>query len=207
MSQAHAFLNGEGDRWFARNKDRLDPTNDPVIACIEKLAIEPKRVVEFGCANGWRLARLQGKFNSDCVGYDPSLDAILDGLTRYEDTRIQLIHGTADCRLRYDAYDLIIFGFCLYLCDRDTLFQIAANADRALKEGGHIIIHDFICESPHSVVYHHEPSLRSYKMDYSRMFRWNPCYEPVAITLLDDEVAVTALKKSTESAWPLKMLP
>ena len=52
--------------------------------------------------------------------------------------------GTADQLDFEDKYfDFVIFWFCLYLCDRDDLFQIAKETDRVIKNEGFIIVLDF----------------------------------------------------------------
>ena len=40
-------------------------------------------------------------------------------------------------------FDMIILGFCLYLCDRNKLFKIASEVDRVLKENSYLVIIDF----------------------------------------------------------------
>jgi len=73
-------------------------------------------------------------------------------------------------------FDIVVFGFCLYLCDREDLFRIAQEADRVLKPDGWLIIHDFFAKTPTRREYHHKPGLFSYKMDYRRLFDWHPAY-------------------------------
>ena len=71
----------------------------------------------------------------------------------------------------------MIYGFCLYLCDKEDLFIISSEANRVLKKNSWIAILDFWSPYPTSNVYHHEPSLKSYKMDRSTMFNWHPSYK------------------------------
>ena len=85
--------------------------------------------------------------------------------------------GTADSLTHKDnAFDIVIFGFCLYLCDRGDLFRISTEADRVLKKEGWIIIQDFFAESPIQNEYHHTSGIKSYKMDYKTLFTWHPDY-------------------------------
>ena len=85
------------------------------------------------------------------------------------------MQGTAD-RLPYrdGLFDVVVFGFCLYLCDREDLFRIASEADRVLNDQGWLIIHDFYSPVPTRRDYHHKTGIYSYKMDYKTLFEWHP---------------------------------
>ena len=45
--------------------------------------------------------------------------------------------GTAD-KLPFEdqSVDILVYGFCLYLCDREDMFNIAAEANRVIKSSG-----------------------------------------------------------------------
>ena len=75
-----------------------------------------------------------------------------------------------------NQFDLIIFGFCLYLCDRDDLFLITSEANRVLKNQAWVAIFDFYSPFPYSNKYSHKEGIFSYKMDHSTMFTWHPYY-------------------------------
>ena len=75
-----------------------------------------------------------------------------------------------------DSFDIVIFGFCLYLCDREDLFRIAQEADRVLKKKSWLIINDFFSQTPTSSNYRHKAGLYSFKMDYRKLFDWHPAY-------------------------------
>ena len=85
--------------------------------------------------------------------------------------------GTAD-ELPYDdaSFDVVWFGFCLYLVDRTLLMRTVSEADRVLRDGGVLAIVDFEPEAPCARPYSHRPGLLSYKMDHSRLFLANPAY-------------------------------
>ena len=115
--------------------------------------------------------------------------------------------------MRVGNFDIVIAGFCLYLCDRSDLFQIAAQMDRVLADGGHMVIYDFYTDVPYKNSYGHLGGLYSYKMDYPSMFSWNPAYQRVYHRSLshdrrqssiqqDDHIAVTILKKDVGNAYP-----
>jgi hypothetical protein len=75
-----------------------------------------------------------------------------------------------------NVFDMIIFGFCIYLCDRDYLFNIAKVADRVLKPDAWIIIKGFFAKTPSNNKYQHKAGISSYKMDYRTLFTWHPDY-------------------------------
>ena len=203
MTQAEAFTQGEGDAWHERNKDK-PRLPDPVLETIRRLDLRPNNVLELGCGTGWRLAEIKVSPKRFIRGYDPSAEAVknkvFDGV--YE--------GTALNALRFLApgfYDIIIFGFCLYLVDREELLLIAAHADRALKDGGHIVIHDFLPEYSYKRSYEHKAGLWSFKMDHSKLWLSHPSYRLVEMTSVgedDDRVGVAVLKKDMSSGFPVR---
>lgn len=213
MTQKSQFLSGEGDAWFKRNAAALEnqqlPESDALL--VELLSLkgplaglqEGARVLEVGCGAGGRLAWLHKNRGMECFGVDPSELAVQKA--SYAGVRATV--GTADDLPFADkSFDVLIFGFCLYLCDRDDLFKIAAEADRVLKTSGWLLIRDFYSPSPLANDYHHLAGVRSYKMDYKKIFTWNPDYcvysHRVAHheegTFTDDQrewVATTVLRK------------
>jgi hypothetical protein len=72
--QKSVWLNGAGDDWFQRNKDKLGE-RDLASDAIEALKITPEKVLEIGCANGWRLKKLQEKYECMVWGIEPSTEA------------------------------------------------------------------------------------------------------------------------------------
>lgn len=217
MAQKDVFIEREGDRWFDRNKIEGEKLTykrevDPVLKILSDMDINPRRVLEIGASNGWRLAVLKEKWpDAEMHGIEPSAGAVAEN---YETVTIK--QGTAE-ELPYEenSFDLVVFGFCLYLCDRADLFKIAAEADRVLADGGALVIYDFFPDSPYRNAYTHEEGMYSYKMDYSALFTWNPSYKIVHKHAQphpgyedddteDNRVAVHVLHKDTQSAWPDK---
>ncbi|MDX7858826.1 class I SAM-dependent methyltransferase [Aeromonas caviae] len=178
MHQKNVFMDHEGDEWYKRNKAAiLDKSlaNDPIFKALEYLGSRPARILEIGCANGWRLAQLAEHYGARCYGVDPSASAIQDGLSRYPG--LQLTVGTADCLPEIEPVDLIIFGFCLYLCDPQDLFKIAAGSDALLADRGLMTILDFNPPAGHyRNDYQHHANIFSYKMNYGELFGWHPGY-------------------------------
>ena len=122
---------------------------------------------------GERLNYISNSINCSVSGVDPSLDAV----NHCKLNNIDAIVGAADSLIHKDnTFDIVIFGFCLYLCDRGDLFRISTEADRVLKKEGWIIIQDFFAKSPIQNEYHHTSGIKSYKMDYKTLFTWHPDY-------------------------------
>lgn len=185
MKQKEAFLQSEGDAWFQRNRaalsGKLFADSDGLVAALGDI-LPPRpanggrgkmSLLEIGCGDGSRLAWLRQHYNVEVAGIEPSREAVAAAHQQGVDAR----RGTADC-LPFDdqAFDVVLFGFCLYLCDRSDLFPIAREADRVLKNPGWLLIHDFYSPTPIAVDYHHFQGLKSYKMDYRSLFTWHPAY-------------------------------
>lgn len=216
MNQKDTFLAGEGDAWFQRNCEKTakaDAASDMILSAIKYAELPPvSRVLEIGCADGSRLEILKNNFaGAECFGVDPSEKAVKAGNEKYGHN---LQVGTADS-LPYekDFFNLVLFGFSLYLCDRKDLFKIACEADRCLCNGGYLIIKDFYPPLPYRNTYVHCDGISSYKMDYSRMFTWNPAYTEIFRILSshqgyaqrdipDERIGVTILHKNYVYAYP-----
>lgn len=205
MKQKETMLLGEADAWFERNKDQLG-LYDPVTLVIRDLNIRPQTVLEVGCANGWRLAKLRDLFGSRVFGVDPSMKA---GLAAAE-LRIPVHQMTASVLpVHEDGYDLIIYGFCLYLVDPYEWLTIAAEGDRALKTGGHIIIHDFndwVGGKPFAKRYEHMPRISAHHYDFAKLWLGHPRYQIIKHTDGAHNDGVTVLRKNdlTDS---IRMIP
>lgn len=212
--QKSIFSSGEGDSWFHRNKS-IDLGSrikrDLIIKEIKRLNIRGLHCLEIGCADGWRLNALNKKFNFNGFGIDPSEKAIKSGLAEYPE--LHLVQGTAD-NLPYKdrSMSIIIIGFCLYLCDRSDLFKIASEVDRVIDDNGIIIILDFYSENPYKNEYTHLDGLYSYKMDYEKMFSWNPEYQVLSKTISshtnevivddkDERLMICTLRKSMSESY------
>lgn len=165
IKQSELFLQGAGDAWHERNRDK-PRVPDPVLGAIEACKLQPKTVLELGCGNGWRLAEIDRLYKPlHLAGYDTSERATQERLIPnvFQNDALAALE-----KIKAGFYELVIFGFCLYLVDREDLMMIAAHADRVLKDGGHIIIHDFIPDKAHKRPYAHKEGVWTYKEDYSR---------------------------------------
>lgn len=214
--QKDEFCSGEGDAYFNRNQrsmvsDEKLAAKDPVLKVFDRMDWTPSSVLEIGCSNGWRLNRLRSAGVAHCYGLDPSEVAIETGRRSYPDIEFRV--GTADKIPFGDAsFDLVIFGFCLYVCDPADHFRIVTEGDRVLKDGGSIAVFDFDPPAAYRNAYAHKQGLYSYKMDFSRLFLAHPHY---AVSQKyteghggtedhkpDNRVAVTVIRKDVKSAWP-----
>ena len=186
--------------------------SDLLLSELDRSELRATSVLEIGCANGWRLELLRQKWNARCSGIEPSAEAIADGQRRFP--ALDLRRGTSDLLPFEEAsFDLVILGFCLYLCDRRDLFRSAAEVDRVLRDDGHVVIFDFHPPTPYRNRYHHRPGVDVFKMDYSRMFTWNPAYRLLTLAKHDhaggpvssnpdDTVSVAVLRKASLLAYP-----
>lgn len=131
------------DRWFDANREDLGKF-DPISELLEPYEFDKgTRILEIGCANGWRLAKFKERYPGIIVaGLDPSQKAIASGRQKWD---LDLRWGTADnlAGLYDQSFDLVIFGFPLYMIHPTYWFQVVAESDRVLKNGGHLIVHDY----------------------------------------------------------------
>jgi SAM-dependent methyltransferase len=183
MEQKKLFLESEGDSWFRRNKDYLARDEfvkkDLIIQDVLSILASPlaprgkAKLLEIGASNGRRIEWLEANAELETHGVEPSAAAVEDATAR----GLRVKRGTADS-LDYEdgTFDIVVFGFCLCMCDADDLFRIAAEAHRVVKDGGWIVIGDFYSESTVYRDYHHVPGFATRKMDYRRMFDWHPSY-------------------------------
>lgn len=215
-TQKKTFEQGEGDNWFERNLGLdigLRQKNDPIIQELARLNVEFDQCLEIGCADGWRLDFINKQYSCSCFGIDPSEKAVRAGSNIYPN--INLIEGTAD-NLPYEntSMDIVILGFCLYLCDRKDLFKIAYEVDRVLSEDGLLVILDFYSEIPYKNKYGHLSSIYSYKMDYSKLFTSNPIYQIVSfftsshshekvVKKKDERISLHVLRKSISDSYSI----
>lgn len=215
-TQRDGFIHGEGDRYFQRNRDRLiGPerliVRDPVLRLFSVKGTIPSSILEVGCSNGWRLSAFAERGAEKCMGIDPSAAAINEGLRSFPNLDLRV--GTAETLpFASVSVDLVIYGFCLYVCDPSDHLRIVAEGDRVLKDGGQIAIFDFDPPQPYRNPYTYKAGLYSYKMDFSRLFLAHPHYTVCQKYTEghggtddhkpDNRVAVTVLRKDMKSAWP-----
>jgi len=202
--QKDVFLSGEGNGWYSRNKEGIEASEyKELIEKIQKLDVVNGNYLEVGCSNGGFLTKLSKVVEGKFTGIDPSEIAIKEGIKLYPE--LKLIQGTADKLEVEDKYDVIIFGFCLYLCDPIDLFKIAYEVDARLKDGGYVVIKDFYSDIPYKNEYVHLEGVYSHKMDYTKMFLWNPLYRQVSTEVYGDKrdalISISVVKKRLDEAY------
>ena len=196
MNQKQIFLKSEGDKYYARNGDNIrgeyikkeDLTNMLISLPLPKN--NSIKLLEIGCGNGERLRRIRKETNWEVIGVDPSKKCI----KLLEEEMIEAYVGTADCLpLDDESVDILVYGFCLYLCDREDLFKIAAEANRVTKKIGWLAIIDFWVKNNKENDYIHCNNVLSYKTRPEEMFTWHPHY-----TVMDHKIRSIGTNKYTD---------
>jgi SAM-dependent methyltransferase len=205
--QRDEFLFSEGDGWFRRNSAHLATQESLSSFLLGRLIpqhdLEIPAVLEIGCGDGRNLESFATD-HCNLFGTDPSSDAVRAG--RVRNPELNLAVGCSDeLDFEDESFDVVLFGFCLYLVDRSLLFRSVAEADRVLKSGGQLIIIDFDPDAPTKRSYVHVDGLYSHKMDYSRLFLANPAYTLAEKISSDHRFSLTPTNPSERVAiWSLK---
>lgn len=179
--QSSVFLESEGNNYFRRNEEVLKSRAaseqgfreiDWLSQTLTPFKRQIESILEIGCSNGVNLDRMCHSLDARGEGIDPSDLAVSEGNLQFGgDGRLKLRTGTASSLpFEPNSFDLVYFGFCLYLLDRSDLFVAVAEADRVLKSGGFLAITDFEPIHQHKRPYHHKSGVFSFKQDYSQLF-------------------------------------
>jgi ubiquinone/menaquinone biosynthesis C-methylase UbiE len=212
--QSEIFLNSEGDCYFLRNNSSLRSGNynhgsQTLKRVLGNFKKQINEILEIGCANGKELDGLCAYFRANGAGVDPSSSAVNDGKKFFK--KLDLKVGTATNLPHKDsAFDLVYFGFCLYLVDRQDIFKAVSEADRVLREGGFLAILDFDPKQRLKRDYHHKSGLSSFKNSYADFFTAGGHYYLVAKESVshggnyfspnsDERVSITILYKETDA--------
>lgn len=154
----------DGDAWFSRNKEALEAAaeHDWPLKLIERNGLKPRRVFEYGCANGWRLAEIQRRYGGAAYGCDVSAVAIHDGQNKWPQLGLSVARNWAS----YGFSDLVVCYFVLHWVDRGGILRLLADLDAVLQPNGYLILGDFLPDSPVKAPYKHHEGLWTYKADY-----------------------------------------
>ena len=172
---------------FERNKERYSNKNfknekltKTILDIYKKKKIKNNTgsIIEIGCGNGSRLEFLSKKIiKKNFYGIDPSSFAIREAKNK----KIRAFVGTADKTPFKDrSFEMVIFGFCLYLVDDDDLFNVIREADRILNKKGILIIYDFYDHELKYKLYKHDKKIKSRHMDYKKLFLYHPSYKLIS---------------------------
>ncbi|MBI3544727.1 MAG: class I SAM-dependent methyltransferase [Deltaproteobacteria bacterium] len=218
--QDRVFLESESDNWFKRNRaalDKLVPGDTPLQLLSAYPDLKPKKVLEVGCSSGWRLAEVNRRYGAECFGAEPSAEAIAHGQKAYPNVKYKRAVAS---ELPFDAgtFDLVIINYVLHWVSRPMLLKAVSELDRVLKDGGYLLLGDFLPDSPAKVPYHHrkDETLYTYKQDYARLFETSALYtlvgrlttghsEPKTVPNVGsaDRYVVSLLRKSHEEFYPV----
>jgi ubiquinone/menaquinone biosynthesis C-methylase UbiE len=190
------FLKTGADDYFYRNKDKIINFKNELLTKVILNNLNNKiiNVLEVGCGDASRLLYLSKKFNKiNFFGIDPSGAAL-------KNKKLFLKKATADkLPFKKNFFDVIIYGFCLYLTDNQDLIKIVFEADRVLKKNGIIFILDFYSKKIEYRKFSHKRGHYVRKMDYSKIFSWSPNYKVLSFKKekyeKKDYTAVVSLKK------------
>ena len=183
--QTDTFRFDEGDNWFRRNESALDPSRrdhviDMVLRANERVNI--RSVCELGCSNGWRLAALADAIPSLewLSGSDLSGAAIEHGKARWPGLDLRI--GSLDQTGFDEQFDLVIVSFVLHWVARERLVASIDAIDALVREGGALIVADFLPNSPCARHYHHRTDVEiyTYKQDYIALFTSLGTYSEIA---------------------------
>ena len=177
-SQSEGFLEGEGDAWFSRNYEQLESIEartfeiDFICDSLAPFRNKVQNILEIGCASGKKVAQLAEYFEASGFGLDPSQMAInrATELTMHNNSNLNFEVGLAT-NLPYPdgMFDLVFFGFCLYLVPPSETYKALMEANRVLKQGGFVAILDFDYGSLKVNPYKHADGLFTYENNYSQI--------------------------------------
>jgi SAM-dependent methyltransferase len=183
-NQTEIFKAHEADQWYSRNKSKLQGAQyyvelDWLCHTLRPFRERIDNVLEIGCAAGHKLRKLCEELDANGEGIEPSRIAVEEG--NRNGGRVKLQVGSSET-LPYpdETFDLLHFGFCLYLVERKFLMRSCAEADRVLKNGGFLAITDFDPNDIRVIPYVHAAECYSYKQDYSEIFLRSGLYAHIA---------------------------
>lgn len=182
MQQDKIFFTKEGDNWFKRNAYALNEEahSDAALSLIELYGLKPKKVLEIGASNGWRLEEIRSRYNAKCFGVEPSKEAVRDGKKRYP--KVTLQRGLASNIPFKQKFNLVIINYVMHWIPREELLVSIKEADRMVADGGLLLIGDFAPDHPTRAPYHHLPkdNVCTFKIDYTKIFEATASYRVIA---------------------------
>lgn len=189
VSQSEIFLNGEGDAWFHHNQDKIEARDGAtkeltfIFDTLNDFSGEVNKILEIGCGSGTKLRKLSDYFNASGSGIDPSKIAIEEAqhtVGRHNPPLDFQVGIASELPFERDSFDIVFFGFCLYLIPPAEIFQAVKEADRVLKNGGFLIILDFDYGGLKINQYVHTSEVLTYKNSYAQLFTSSNYYSLIS---------------------------
>ena len=151
-------------------KSNLYFKNEPLtLKILEKVKSFKKKIniLEIGAGNCERIKYIQNLKNKkiNIIGVDPATN-----------NKICKRGASYELPFKNKKFDIIYFGFCLYMLKPEDLFKTLFETDRILKNNSWLIIYDFYSESFVRKNYKHL-NQKIFKMDYTKIFSWHPFYK------------------------------
>ena len=189
-TQDDVFKASEGDCYYTRNRTALavwNPSDDLLLRLLDTYNLQPKSAIEIGAADGFRLAEIQRRFGARVLAIEPSAEAIEEGRRRHPE--VEFRQGVAADLPVQELFDLAIVNFVLHWVDRSTLMKSVAEIDRCIKDGGCLLLGDFLPEALMRTPYTHAPEsgMFTYKQNYASIFLNSGLYHRVALLTDDHE--------------------
>jgi SAM-dependent methyltransferase len=170
-AQAAAFSEGEGDRYFERNRSVIagyEAEADPIVQVLAISHLRPRSVLEIGASAGHRVATLVERYGCRGMAVDPSRAAVAEG--RRAHPEVEFAVASMEDVPTDEEFDLVVVNFVFHWVDRSLLLRSVSEVDRLVVENGHLLIGDFLPSGPSKTPYHHQAGLWTFKQDYADLF-------------------------------------
>ena len=172
-NQELAFRKSEGNKWFLRNLKKIEENSIEIsLLCnwLMPFQNEINNILEIGSGAGHKLAQLCWQLNALGQGVDPSKTAVDFANKKYNQKCSYTVATADDLSFFNNKFDLVHFGFCLYLVSRNKIDDVVKQADQLLKSGKFLSIIDFDPHDSYENEYAPFKGLKSYKANYYKMF-------------------------------------
>ncbi len=132
-----------------------------------------RNILEIGCNYGYNLMWFKSQFPVECYGVEPSGMAVSYGrkiIIEKNLEGVELIETFSyDLPFEDNKFDVIVFGCCLYITEREKVLRTISEVDRILKNGGFCIIYDFETPVLCRRINKHNAMTYTYKQDYAKL--------------------------------------
>ena len=172
-SQSQIFLDGEGDQWYLRNRAAIEVQSfdaqdvEFIFQTLKGTTFNIKNILEIGCSSATKLKLLSSGFMANGAGIDPSILAIERARNLYPEFDFH-VGLASNLPFQANKFDLILFGFCLYLVPPEEIELTLMEALRVLRPKSLIAITDFDAGIEMTQIYKHADGVKAYKRDYAQ---------------------------------------